>query len=62
MYGTPSLSVKKIKANYAIRIDVRVHGDRVGGIFEEDDFRGFYMRQVSDRVHARWLDISIPIG
>jgi len=41
VYRAPGCSVEKVKTDYAIRVDVRVHGDWVCSVFEENDFGCF---------------------
>jgi hypothetical protein len=41
VYGTPALLIEQVQANYAIRIDVRMHGNRVLGVFDEYNFGRF---------------------
>lgn len=38
--GRPALAIKKVEADDAVGVDVRVPGDRVGVGAEEDDFGG----------------------
>jgi hypothetical protein len=41
MYRRPPLTVKQIETYNAIRVDVRMHRDRVRIVADEDDFGGF---------------------
>ena len=41
MNGTPALLIEQVQANYAVRVDVRMHGNLVFGVFDEYDFGRF---------------------
>ena len=43
MNRAPGLFVEEVEAYYAIRIDVRMHGYRMGSVLNEDDFGSFCM-------------------
>lgn len=47
LHGTPALAAEQVQANYAIRVDVRVHGNRSLGRLNEGNLWGFY---------ESWLD------
>jgi len=39
MYRAPSLAIEQVETDDAVGVDVRVHGDWVCCVFDEDDFR-----------------------
>lgn len=41
VYRAPALLIQKIQAYYAVRVDVRMDGDMMFGVFDEDDFGSF---------------------
>ena len=38
MDRTPALLIEQVQANYAVRVDVRMHGNLVFGVLNEDNF------------------------
>ena len=41
MDRTPALLIEQVQADYAVRVDVRMHGNLVFGVLDEYNFGGF---------------------
>jgi hypothetical protein len=41
MDRTPALLIEQVQANYAVRVDVRMHGNLVLGVLDEHNFGRF---------------------